>query len=373
MNIKFNDLQSQWKTISNECLPKLTKVLETGNFILGKEVEIFENEFKKWNGNKYAVGVGNGTDALIISVSSLSLIGKTIFYIPANTYIATLLGVVLSDNKDFEYKLIDCDNYFQMDFDILEHELNLNSQNYKNIVVMPVHLYGISCDMKKLMSLKTKFNFKIIEDCSQSHGTITNENKKVGTYGDVSAFSLYPGKNLGAAGDAGIIVTDNEEIYQKCLMLRNLGSIEKYKHDIIGRNSRIDTIQSVVLNEKLKYIDNWNEKRNYIANQYISKINNNFIKILKTPDYCLYNTYHIFIIMTEYRDDLINFLKDLNIPTLIHYPIPIELTKAFYNENTNNTKTIEFSNKILSLPMHPFLTDDEINHICESINNFRKI
>jgi dTDP-4-amino-4,6-dideoxygalactose transaminase len=165
----------------------------------------------------------------------------------------------------------------------------------------------------------------------------------------------------------------NEEIYQKCLMLRNLGSIEKYKHDIIGRNSRIDTIQSVVLNEKLKYIDNWNEKRNYIANQYISKINNNFIKILKTPDYCLYNTYHIFIIMTEYRDDLINFLKDLNIPTLIHYPIPIELTKAFYNENTNNTKTIEFSNKILSLPMHPFLTDDEINHICESINNFRKI
>jgi dTDP-4-amino-4,6-dideoxygalactose transaminase len=370
MNIKFNDLQSQWKTISNECLPKITKVLETGNFILGNEVLIFENEFKKWNGNKYAVGVGNGTDALIISVSSLSLKGRTIFYIPANTYIATLLGVILSDNKDFEYRLIDCDEYFQMDFDILEKELILNRHNYENAVVIPVHLYGISCDMKKLMSLKSKFNFKVIEDCSQSHGTITDENKKVGTYGDVSAFSLYPGKNLGASGDAGIIVTDDEEIYKKCLMIRNLGSIEKYKHEIIGRNSRLDTIQSVILNDKLSHIDEWNEKRVYVANQYSKKINNEYVSTIKTPTYCKYNTYHIFLLLTDYRDELMEYLKKLSVPTLIHYPIPIELTNAFYDDKINNTKTIEFSKKILSIPMHPFLTDEEINYICESINKF---
>jgi dTDP-4-amino-4,6-dideoxygalactose transaminase len=370
MNIKFNDLQSQWRVISTECLPKITSVLENGNFILGKEVEIFENEFKKWNGNKYAVGVGNGTDALIISVSSLKLKGKSIFYIPANTYIATLLGVVLSCDKNFEYKLIDCDDYFQMNFDILENELSINRKKYDNVVVMPVHLYGISCDMKKLMELKTKYNFKIIEDCSQSHGTITDENKKVGTYGDVSAFSLYPGKNLGASGDAGIIVTDNEEIYKSCLMIRNLGSIEKYKHEVVGRNSRLDTIQSVILNEKLKLIDKWNERRNYIANQYIKKINNKNVITIKTPNYCKYNTYHIFLLLTDYRESLIEYLKILNIPTLIHYPIPIELTDAFYDEKSNNIRTIDFSKKILSLPMHPFLKDDEIDYICESINKF---
>ena len=371
MNIKFNDLSSQWRKISENALPLIVDVLNKGNFILGEPVLEFEKNFKKWNGNKYSIGVANGTDALIIAIESLSLPTNTIFYIQANTYIATLLSVVLSTEKNYKYKLIDCDEYYQIDTNSLELEIKNDFGKYDDYVVIPVHLYGSSCNMQHIMKLKEKYNFKIIEDCSQSHGTITNENKKVGTYGDVSAFSLYPGKNLGAAGDAGIIVTDDEKIYNSCLKLRNLGSIEKYKHEIIGRNSRLDTIQSVILNEKLKYIDEWNLTRNKIAQKFLNKINNELITLPKNPKYCNYNTYHIFPVLCDTRDILIEYLTNKNIPTIIHYPIPIELSGAFYNENYKNVMTIEFSKKILSLPIHPFMKDDEIEYIIKTINEFK--
>lgn len=370
MHIKFNDLGAQWAIISATTLSKINKVLETGNFILGGEVKEFEDSFKLWNNNKYAIGVSNGTDGLTLAVSSLSLTGKSMFYVPANTYIATLLGVVLSTCKNAEYKLIDCDDYYQIDINLLEIELSEDRNNYDNLIVMPVHLYGASVDMAKLMKLKEKFSFRIIEDCSQSHGTITSDNLKVGNYGDVSVFSLYPGKNLGAAGDAGIIVTNNAEINEKCLMLRNLGSIEKYKHEIVGFNSRLDTIQAVILNEKLKHIDVWNEKRNEVALQYLKNIENEFVKLTKTPSYCNYNTYHIFPILTKYRNELIEYLSKNSIPVIIHYPIPIQKTGAFYSEKQQNKKTIDFSNKILSMPMHPFISNEQIEYICEKINNF---
>jgi dTDP-4-amino-4,6-dideoxygalactose transaminase len=277
----------------------------------------------------------------------------------------------LSTNKNYDYTLIDCDNYFQIDCEILKCEIEKNINKFKNHVVIPVHLYGGSCDMVKIMELKKQFNLKIIEDCSQSHGTITSENKKVGTYGDVSAFSLYPGKNLGAAGDAGIIVTDNEKIYKQCLMIRNLGSIEKYKHDIIGRNSRLDTVQSVILNEKLKKIDFWNDRRVQIANIFKLKIKNELITIPEKSNYCNYNTYHIFPILTNHRESFMNFLKNEGIPSLIHYPIPIEKTKAFFDSSVNSLNTLSFSDKIVSLPMHPFLTDNEVEYICKVINDFK--
>jgi len=372
MNIKFNDLSAQWKEISKTALPSIIDVLETGNFILGKQVSEFENEFKKWNGNKYAIGVANGTDALMISVSSLSLSGSTIFYVPANTYIATLLGVVLSLNNNHKYKLIDCDEHFQINTNLLEAELNKDIGKYDNYVVMPVHLYGMCCNMTHICELKNRFNLRIIEDCSQSHGTLTSENKKVGTYGDVSAFSLYPGKNLGAAGDAGIIVTDNEDIYQSCLKLRNLGSIEKYKHDVVGWNSRLDTIQSVILIEKLKFMDEWNHKRNYVANRFLNEIKNEFIKLPKTPKYCNYNTYHIFPILCDERENLMDYLSSKKIPSIIHYPIPIERSGAFKNKKFNSKNTIKYSNTLVSLPIHPFMTENEINYIIDSLNNFKK-
>lgn len=370
MKIKFNDLSSQWKQIKENTLSRIQDCFEKSNFILGEDVKIFEDNFSKWNGSKYTIGVGNGTDALKISVKSLGLIGRTKFYIPANTYIATLLGVVHSLTLDYEYELIDCDDFFQMDMSVLEKKLETINDEFENIVVMPVHLYGVCCDMEKLLNLKKKFGFYIVEDCSQAHGTLGWDGRKVGNYGNISAFSLYPGKNLGAFGDAGCIVTNDEHLYQECLKLRNLGSLEKYVHDVIGWNSRLDTIQSIILDEKLNFLDEWNLKRNFVASQYDEKINNSHITTPKTPHYCKYNTFHVYPILSERRVELINYLQERKIPTIIHYPIPIELTGAFLNLEAKNIRTLNISNKILSLPLHPFMNQEEIDYIINSLNEF---
>ena len=368
--MKFNDLSMQWEAIETETLPKIVDVLKTGNFILGSPVASFEKAFASWNGNAHAIGVANGTDALKISVRALDLRGRTKFYVPANTYIATLLGVVFSLTDGYEYELIDCDSYFQIDCSILEKALERDYGKYDNLVVMPVHLYGHCCDMVTLMNLKSKYGFKMIEDCSQAHGTVTSEGKRVGQYGEISAFSLYPGKNLGAAGDAGIVVTNDAVLAERCLYLRNLGSVVKYQHDVVGWNSRLDTIQAVILNEKLKHMDLWNQNRNKVAEQFSTRITNPHILLPKKADYCSYHTYHIYPILTKHREELMKHLSDLGIPTLIHYPIPIEMTKAF-SSNCNNTNTISFCEQLVSLPMHPFLTEDEISQIVECINSFR--
>ena len=368
--MKFNDLSLQWKTIENDALPGILSVLNTGNFILGSSVGEFETEFAKWNGNSYAIGVANGTDALKICIASLSLKGKTKFYVPSNTYIATLLGVVFSMVEDYEYELVDCDEYYQIDCSLLEKSIRLDHKKYDNLVVMPVHLYGHCCDMKKLMSLKKEYNFKMVEDCSQSHGTITEDGKKVGCYGEVSAFSLYPGKNIGAAGDAGIVVTNDSTIRDRCLFLRNLGSVVKYKHEVIGWNSRLDTIQAVILIEKLKHIDRWNEERIKIAFEFANRIKNKHIKLPVTSEYCKKNTYHIYPILTEHRNDFMDHLANLGVPTLIHYPISIEKTNCFMDENANSKNTLLFSTHLVSLPMHPFLTSIEVSEIIDAVNSF---
>ena len=370
MKIKFNDLGSQWGEIKEVTLPKITTCLETGNFILGKEVEIFEQNFAKWNGNKFAIGVANGTDALKISIESLGLKGKSIFYIPANTFIATALSPYISFTKNFEIKLIDCDESCQIDYNLLEVEVKNDFNKYDNQIIIAVHLFGSSCDIEKIQILSKNFNCILIEDCSQSHGALTDSKKKVGTFGKVSAFSCYPGKNLGAAGDAGIIVTDDLEIYEKCKYLRNVGSIKKYEHDYKGWNSRLDTIQSIILDEKLKFLDEWNKKRNEIANFYTENIKNNKIKILKKPSYCSYHVYHIFVILTDEQKKLQDYLDKNGIPNLVHYPTPIEKTKAFLPNKFDNKKTKNFSNKMVSIPIHPFITEKEINYIVYKINNF---
>jgi dTDP-4-amino-4,6-dideoxygalactose transaminase len=367
--MKFNDLSMQWDAIETSALPKIVEVLKTGNFILGSPVGIFEKSFAEWNGNKYAVGVANGTDALKICVAALDLKGSSKFYVPANTYIATLLGVVFSLVQDYDYELIDCDQHFQIDCDRLELALQRDTGKYANLIVMPVHLYGHSCDMERLMQMKERYGFKVVEDCSQAHGTLTGESKRVGTYGDISAFSLYPGKNLGAAGDAGIITTDNQDLFNRCLYLRNLGSIVKYQHDVIGWNSRLDTVQAVILSEKLKHLDSWNAARNRVANEFDSRIRNSKVSLPRTAKYCAYHTYHIYAVLVDDRDGFMKHLSNYGVPTLIHYPVPIEKTKAFCS-SVNNKSTIAYADKLVSLPMHPFLSNSEIDTIINAINSF---
>ena len=371
MNIKFNDLSMQWDVIKDHVIPRLEELFIKSDYIGGEAIKIFEENFANYCSTKYAVGISNGTDALKISLASLDLESPCGVIIPANTFIATILAVTYLNDLKSEIKLVDCDKYYQIDVDLLESCLKENRKKWKSCVLIPVHLYGHPANMKRIIELAEKFNCKILEDSSQAHGAITLK-KKVGGLSDVSAFSLYPGKNLGAAGDAGIITTNNEEIFNKAKSLRNYGSSKKYYYDTKGWNNRLDTIQAIILDEKLKHLDKWNEMRIEVADKYNELLKDND-KIItpKTAAYVDRNVFHIYAIRIQNRDDFQVYLNKNKIPTVIHYPIPIEKTTPFkYLSNLNNKKTKKYSNELISLPMHPFLNNEEIDNIGKVLNDY---
>jgi dTDP-4-amino-4,6-dideoxygalactose transaminase len=369
MTVNFNNLYLQNKKISNKALKKVKDLLKSSTFILGEDVKAFEDDFKNYIGTQYAIGVNSGTDAIKLACRSLDLKGDIIIFIPANTYIATYTGSYEA-YPEAHFEFVDCDESYQINTKDLESKL-LKNKNFSNKIVIPVHLYGHSCDMKTILELKSKHDFHIIEDCSQAHGAINNLGKKVGTTGIINAFSLYPGKNLGALGDAGIVTTDSKEIYEKLLVLRNIGSVQKYIHDEFGYNSRLDTVQAIFLNEKLKRLDVFNNKRIKIAKTFLSEIKNPLVSLPVTAKYCKKNVYHAFVIKTEYRNELQNHLNSKNIQTVIHYPRPIYDNIYLDKYKSSNTNVDKNCNQVLSIPMHPFLTDDEISYVIESINNFK--
>lgn len=371
--VKFNDLNLQWKVIREDFLPRFNKVMETSSFINGADVQIFEENFAKYIGCNYACGVSNGTDAIKLCVEALDLRGKIGVFIPANTFIATILGVEMAFgqyNENIEYILIDCDEYFQIDVIKLECELKKNRTKWDSCIIMPVHLYGNATDMRRVMQLSEEHSCFVIEDCSQSHGTTTIENRKVGTYGHMAAFSLYPGKNLGAAGDAGVITTNDKKYYDSIKLLQNWGAVKKYYYDRKGYNNRLDTIQAIIVDEKLKHLDDWNKRRSEIASWYEELIKNPLVTLPKKSNFCETHTYHIYPILLNQinRENLMKTFDDNNIQCGIHYPVPIEETKIYNNRGWYNENTRNFARKILSLPMHPFLTLSEVQKISQVIN-----
>lgn len=366
MQIKFNDLNSQYLEIKKDLNKSFDRLFLDSSYINGPFVDQFEQAFAKYIGVKYAVGVSNGTDAIMLAVKSLGL-DEAIIYIPANTFIATILGAEQAIPKS-KIDLIDCNENYVIDVEQLEDRLKQTRKMYKNAIIMPVHLYGKSCDMDKIMSLSNKYKCFIVEDASQSHGSKYN-NKRTGSFGNVSAFSLYPGKNLGAAGDAGIITTNSEQIMQTIKKLRNLGSSLKYVHEIKGFNHRLDSIQAAVLIKKLKNLDKWNKKRIQVANYYLKNINNTKI-LLPQKSKQEEHVYHIFCIRVNDRQSLIDHLKAHNIEYGIHYPIPIESMDIYKNLNAYNKNTRKFSEQILSLPIHPFMPKKQIKYICKVLNKF---
>tara|TARA_R110000824_G_scaffold294113_1_gene482418 strand:- start:10866 stop:11987 length:1122 start_codon:yes stop_codon:yes gene_type:complete len=368
MNIHFNDLGAQWGVIKEECIKNLDSLFERSDFILGGKVKEFEDSFAVYSNSTYAVGVSNGTDALKLAAQSLYLEGRICFIIPANTFVATLSGVEQA-YPNATFKLIDCDEYHQLDMNLLGDFLITERQYYDEIVIVPVHLYGYCCNMDKLKYFEEKYNCTILEDASQAHGSKYN-GTSVGGFGLVSAFSLYPGKNLGAAGDAGIITTNDKEIYKRLLMLRNLGSVEKFKHEIRGGNHRLDTIQAIILNEKMKYIDEWNGKRRDVVKLYESKIHNKNIILPKTPPDCL-PVHHIYAVLVKNRNHFTNFLEDYNIQWGIHYPICIEEMEMYKCLEGPNKKSLRYSKEMVSLPIHPFMKMKEILYICDTLNNYK--
>lgn len=363
MRVPFLDLQKQHKKIKEELENSFKNILEDCDFIMGENVSTFENNFAGYIGVKHFIGCANGTDALEIAVKSLDLQQDDEIIVQGNTYIATCLGVV---NNSIKLKLCDVEeNSFMIDFDDLEKQINPKTK-----AVIVVHLYGFMPNMDKLLDICNKYNLCLIEDCAQAHGA-TWKGKKAGTFGIMSCFSFYPGKNLGAIGDAGGIATSSDELCKKIRKLLNYGSVQKYFHDIIGRNSRLDTLQAGILNIKLKYLESWNEQRRTSAEIYkkhlfgIQSVSLPFVHPLCNP------VYHLFVIKTEKRNDLQNFLKEKGIVSLIHYPVTMAKTTAFQSLNLNQTPNCEFlSEKILSLPLHPDITENEIEYICNCIRSF---
>ena len=369
MVVKFSDIAAQWKVIKKDCLPKIEDFLESGNYIGNSIIEEFENNFADYIGCKYAVGVSNGTNALKLSTQSLLPKGRVCVIIPANTFISNALA---ASYFNYDIKLIDCDEFYGMKVENLHAWFAGKRENYDSVIVVPVHLYGYPANIQRIRDLCNLYDARIIEDCSQAHGA-TIRIGKVGNFGDLGVFSCYASKNLGAAGEGAIITTNNNQLYQSLKELRDLGSSQKYQNRILGWNDRPHAIQCIILNEKLKYLDEWNSNRSYAAEQYNKQLKDLPIILPVEPERSVVSVSHLYVIRTEQRDELQQFLNKKDIQTGIHYPIPIGEQELYKNDNLTTKgiiNTMDWKDKLLSLPMHPFLTDDEINYVCTSIKEF---
>jgi len=358
MNIPFLDLQRNYEPIKNEVDKAIHNVLNKNNYILGEELTIFEKNFANYLGVKHFIGVGNGTDALEIAVNSLDLKETDEIIVQCNTYVATCFGVV-SNNCKLVLCKCDRDN-FQINIEDMKNKITSNT---RAIIVVP--LYGLVPNMDKIVEICNENNLILIEDAAQAHGARW-KGKRIGSFGKISCFSFYPGKNLGAYGDGGGIATNDDELNLKIRKLRNNGSIIKYKHELIGRNSRLDTIQAAILDVKLKYLDSNNQKRRDVAKKYKSLLKD--VEEIELPIELedTESVYHLFVIKTKHRNELQEYLKKNNIVTLIHYPISCNELECFKKLNFTKLDN-SLSSEILSLPMFPELTNEEIEYTCKII------
>lgn len=362
--LKFLDLHRINERYRDEIDAAIKGVIDSGWYLLGKEIEKFEKEFAHFCGVKYAIGVANGLDALIISLKALDIGEGDEVIVPSNTYIATVLAITANNAIPV---LVEPDiNTFNLDCDKIEAAITPKTK-----AIMPVHLYGRACDMTTILKIAKKYSLKVIEDSAQAHGAM-HEGKRVGSFGDCSGFSFYPGKNLGAMGDGGAITTNDEFIAKKIQAIRNYGSLVKYEHLYKGMNSRLDEIQAGILSVKLSHLEQDNEKRRNVAKYYIENISNPLIILpgLGINDQESH-VWHLFVIRTKDRDDLKKYLLDNDIETVIHYPTPPHKQKA-YEEYGDLILPIseQIHREVLSLPISPIMTLEEIQKVVETINKY---
>ncbi|KHD23469.1 aminotransferase [Vibrio caribbeanicus] len=364
--IQFLDLKSVNARYKTELLQACERVIDSGWYIMGKELSSFENEFAQYCGTKYCVGVANGLDALTLVLRAWMELGKLKsgdeVIVPANTYIASILAI--SENGLIPI-LAEPD----------ANTLNLKPANIEKLVtpktkaILPVHLYGKICPMDEITAIARKHNLLVLEDCAQAHGSML-AGKKAGAWGDAAGFSFYPGKNLGALGDAGAITTNCDELYSVLTALRNYGSHKKYENDFVGQNSRLDELQAAFLRVKLKHLDEETELRRNIARIYNRDIINNLIEKPFEGE-SQEHVYHLYVIQTKFRDELQLYLEERGVSTLIHYPIPPNLQKCYQGMFNECKLTEEISCNILSLPISPVMPLDEVEKVCQLVNDFK--
>lgn len=360
--IKFYDIYKQDKNLHSSILKKIKKIFKKGDYILGNDVKVFENNFSKFCNSKFSVGCANGTDALTIALKALKLKNNSEVIIPAMTYCSTAFSII---NANLKPVLVDID-YMKPTICINQIKKKINN---KTKVIMPVHLYGSVVNIKKIRSVIGKRKIHIIDDCAQAHGAKNDNGIKVGSLSDISTFSLYPGKNLGAYGDAGIITTNNKKYYQIIRKLRNLGSEKKFKHDLVGMNSRLDSLQAIILNQKLKKLPKLNLKRKKIASEYDKKIINKKISKL---NYSKFSVYHQYVILVNKRKEFIKYLEDANIQYGFHYPYAIHQLNAFkkYFKKERFPNSEMLSRYGISIPIDPNLKKSEISYIINKLNKY---
>ena len=371
--VPFLDLKAQHHLVYNEIDDRLTDIIVNTGFVLGKYVDEFESRFAELQEAKYALGVSSGTDALHVALMALGIgMGDTVV-VPVNTFIATAEAVSLTGATPI---FIDCDRFNNIDPDKLEKFLDMAADRKEQLpaAVIPVHLYGLPADMERLMELSEKFGFHVVEDSCQAHLASLN-GKKVGNFGAFGAFSFYPGKNLGAYGEAGAIITNDENLYEKAKMLRQHGELTRYKHEVIGHNYRMEAIQGAVLSTKLKHLVCWTQKRQKNASLYNELLAD--VKGIQTPIEIEKgaSVYHLYVIETDDRDGLQKHLQKNNIATGLHYPVPLHLQQAYAQLGYSRGDfpcAEEKAEKILSLPIYPELTKNQIEFVCDKIKQYAK-
>lgn len=364
MKIPAFDLTRQYKAIANELLPLLEQTFSKGQFILGENVEIFEKEIANYCDVKYAVGVASGTDALLISLESLDIKeGDEVITTPF-TFFATSEVISLLKAKPV-FVDIDPDTY-NIDPNKIEDAITSKTK-----AIIPVHLFGQMAEMDDISYIAEKYDLYIVEDACQAIGALY-KGKKAGSIGNTGCFSFFPTKNLGGYGDGGLIATNDEVIYQKAKLLRVHGSAQKYYHEMIGHNSRLDEIQAVILRVKLKYLDTWIERRREIAKIYSENLKELDIKVPEEKPY-LKHVFHQYTIRVRKRDELQKYLYSKGIGTAIYYPLPLHLQKCYEDlgyKKGDFPEAEKASEEVLSLPMWPEMTDDEVYYVIDTIKEF---
>ena len=365
MKVPFVTFKPLEKELDQKLRNAFERVYSSSWYIEGKEDEAFEKSFAQYCNTKYCVGVGNGLDALYLSLKALGIKEGDEVIVPSNTYIATALAITYAQAIPV---FVEPDiNTFNIDPAKIEVAITSKTR-----AIMPVHLYGQACDMEPIMEIAKKHNLFVIEDCAQAHGA-TYKGKMIGSFGDAAGFSFYPGKNLGALGDAGAMVTNNEEIAKKVRALGNYGSDYKYHHIMKGNNSRLDELQAAFLAAKLPHLNKVNITRRNIAQNYLEKIENPEVVLPYVPEYAD-PVWHIFAIRCKRRDELERFLNDAGIGTNKHYPIPMHLQECYKDLGFHKGDfpiAEEISATELSIPMYYGMTDEEINYVIDKVNEFK--
>lgn len=359
-----NRLDRSFYMYQEEFEKKALEVLRSGWYVLGNEVKSFEKEFSEYIGSKHCVGLASGLDALWIAFRILGIGTGDEVIVQGNTYIASVMGITMNGATPV---FVEPDEFFNIDASRIEEKIT-----EKTKAILVVHLYGQASNMSPILELCKKYNLRLVEDCAQSHGA-SFDGKQTGTFGDIGCFSFYPSKNLGAFGDAGAIVTNDEKIAEDVSVFRNYGSEKRYYNKVVGANSRLDEIQAGFLRVRLKHLDELAEEKKHICERYLTELDNDYFKLPLIREKATH-IWHQFVIKSEYRDEIIKYLNDKDIGTIIHYPIPPHLSEAYaYLGITEGSLPIteKYAKSVLSIPLYNGMTVEEQDRVIEALNSFK--